>query len=480
METGSMSIVTLPITFAHLLLAFGECFVDQRSFDNLFTITTGWIMCTSRHTVTRFIQVGHKPGGEKHHSALYRFFSRAKWDPDQMGRCLFELLLPLLSRVLEILVDDTLCRRSGPHLFGGAMHYDSGRSSYGRKGRKAKKIFSFGQVWVTLAVWVPLPWGRGRGIAVTVLWRLYRPVKQCREGEFRTRTELAAELLKLLYSWTPSGRKLYLIGDSEYACKTLGRTLPRGVHLIGPMPMNAAVYAPPGKYKGRGTRQFKRGERLPTPREIADFDDWKWTARTFRIYGKVVKILYKYEICLWYHVAGARQGKMVITRDPSGRLEDRAYFCTRAKDSVQLILTRFSHRWPLEQTYRDAKELLGLAEVQNGWWRRGPNEPAEPGKPGPNPHLERGSLAALRTCPVGFVVFGLICVWYLHRGNCKADVEAVRARSPWYLHKTCPSFADMLTAARRELWRETIQANPRWNLDSAELLELIYPLLEAA
>ena len=116
-----MSIVTLPTSFAHLLLAFRDCFVDRRSFENFVTLSTGWVRCVGRHTITRFIQLGLKPGGEKHHSVFYRFFSTARWDPDDVGRQLFELLLPFLPKVIEALVDDSLCRRSGPHLFGAAM-----------------------------------------------------------------------------------------------------------------------------------------------------------------------------------------------------------------------------------------------------------------------------------------------------------------------------------------------------------------------
>ncbi|MGH6932575.1 MAG: hypothetical protein ACREEE_09100, partial [Dongiaceae bacterium] len=64
--------------------------------------------------------------------------------------------------------------------------------------------FSFGHSWVVLALWVPLPWNAERGIAVPILFRLYRPKKRCPEGKYRKRTELAAELLAILASWLPA------------------------------------------------------------------------------------------------------------------------------------------------------------------------------------------------------------------------------------------------------------------------------------
>src|SRR5947209_14013602 len=59
------------------------------------------------------------------------------------------------------------------------MHHDPLLSS-------ARKPFaSFGHVWVVLAVWLPLPFGSGRGFALPVLFRLYVGAK--RGGE-RQRT----------------------------------------------------------------------------------------------------------------------------------------------------------------------------------------------------------------------------------------------------------------------------------------------------
>src|SRR5258705_8934236 len=165
-----MDIVALGGPFKHLFSAFLGCFVDVRSFENFVTLITGWILCTRRHVLTSFISLGLKSGEAKHHSALYRLLSRARWNPDNMGHALFDLLLGQLPEEIEAPVDDTLCRRSGPHLFGGGMHYDAGRSSYGRFGRAAKKGLSLGHCWGTLSIWVPFPWNPERGLALPGLW----------------------------------------------------------------------------------------------------------------------------------------------------------------------------------------------------------------------------------------------------------------------------------------------------------------------
>ena len=45
----------------------------------------------------------------------------------------------------------------------------------------------------------------------------------------------------------------------------------------------------------------------------------------------------------------------------------------------------------------------------------------------------------------------LAIVWYALHGHHPDDVTEHRARAPWYLTKTTPSFADMLAKLRRAI-----------------------------
>jgi len=71
-----------------------------------------------------------------------------------------------------------------------------------------------------------------------------------------------------------------------------------------------------------------------------------WEAHEMLLYGKVVNVLIKTQTCLWYTVAGTRLVRMIVTRDPSGRIEDRAYFSTYAEMSPKKIAQFFSLRRP--------------------------------------------------------------------------------------------------------------------------------------
>ena len=113
-------------------------------------------------------------------------------------------------------------------------------------------FFAFGHNWVVGAVWLPLPWDTRRGLAIPILFRLYRSKKRCPKGYYRKRTELADELVKVVASWVPDGQKVHVVGDAEYSCKTLVKDLPKGVSYTGPVSMDAALYAEPEPSKGRG------------------------------------------------------------------------------------------------------------------------------------------------------------------------------------------------------------------------------------
>jgi hypothetical protein len=48
----------------------------------------------------------------------------------------------------------------------------------------------------------------------------------------------------------------------------------------------------------------------------------------------------------------------------------------------------------------------------------------------------------------------LTIIWYAQDGHHPDDIAEHRARAPWYLTKTNPSFADMLAKLRRTLIAE--------------------------
>src|SRR5882672_6007323 len=117
-------------SFTPLLLAFQPCFT-QPSFSSFWALTCAWILCSGRRSLTRVIQSGQL-GRFKHFCAFHRFFSQARWNLDDLGHRVFQLLLPFCPEVLTGAVDDTLARKSGRHIWGAGMHHDPLRSTQKR------------------------------------------------------------------------------------------------------------------------------------------------------------------------------------------------------------------------------------------------------------------------------------------------------------------------------------------------------------
>ena len=124
-----------------------------------------------------------------------------------------------------------------------------------------KPFFSFGHVWVVLALWVSLPLGDGRGFALPLLFRLYttskrggkkdapaHPTKGKRTAAAPhnrpTKLQLAREVIALLAGWAED-RTIYVVAQSAYAGRTLVEQRPANVHIISRLRMDAALWTPP-------------------------------------------------------------------------------------------------------------------------------------------------------------------------------------------------------------------------------------------
>ena len=90
-------------SFAPLLLAFQSCFT-QPSFHSFWALSCAWILCSGRRSLTRIIQAAQLTDF-KHYCSFHRFFSQARWNLDELGGCVFQLLLPSCDEILLGAVD---------------------------------------------------------------------------------------------------------------------------------------------------------------------------------------------------------------------------------------------------------------------------------------------------------------------------------------------------------------------------------------
>ena len=446
----------LPETFTPVAAAFAVCFTAP-TYQTFCYLVAGWVHCLGRHTVTGVAvaagagSVGTLDGrGWRHISAFHRFFSRARWDPDALGKVVFTLAVRLLPDgwPILLLVDDSLARKEGKAIALGSMHHDP-LLSHGRKA-----FSSFGHVWVVLAIWGPLPFGvvgSPRGVAVPILFRLFvgsqrgnradapsRPTSGKRYQQTRaafpadpaerpTKPELARAGIVLVAGWaavlTPE-RTVYVVGDTAYVNQTTVEGRPANVEVLGPLRMDGALWtSPPSRRPGQKGRPRKRGERLPTPAAQAQARQ-QWHALPVTLYGRTVTPLVFRGTALWYSVLRDAPLRYVVVRDPSGRRKDTAFCCTDRSVSAAFILETYACRWTLEVTFFLLKDQLGFDEPQN-----------------------QTALAVRRTAPFAGFVFALIVLWYAT--ELQAGRVATWLSRPWYRHKAAPSFADVLATLRQ-------------------------------
>jgi hypothetical protein len=451
-------------SFAPFLLAFQPCFT-RPGFSSFWALTCAWILCSGRRSLTRVIQSGEL-GRFKHFCSFHRFFSQARWNLDDLGLCIFQLLLPFCSEVLTGAVDDTLARKSGRHIWGAGMHHDPLRST------QKRPFFSFGHSWVVLSLHVSFPFAPQKTWALPVLVRLYRKRKnpklapgrngkpekkqtgQATDKQYRTRPQLALEMIQVVARWL-GPRKLRVLGDSEYAGGSISRHLPSNTELISRMTMNAALYElPPHQATGRGRRR-KKGARLSNPLQMAQDSRRRWTQTTACLYGRTAKVWYQAIDALWYSSAGSRLLRIVVVRDPGGRRRDDCFFSTDLALTPQQILETFALRWPLEVCFRDVKQFLGFEDPQN-----------------------RVSRATQRTAPLIFYIYDLLLLWHATSGHLFASQSAIER--PWFKRKTSVSFEDILRNLRQATWQEKIFGDPTLDAHTRKILQPLAEWVKAA
>src|SRR6266853_1865911 len=402
---GAMSELIVPPTLAALLTAFTSCF-QERSYLTFQWLVLGWVECQGRHTITT-VALASGALRQRHISVFHRFFSRASWSLDAFGHGVFGLALAWVpaDQPLVVLGDETLARKGGKSIALASMYHDLLLSS-------ARKPFaSFGHVWVVLALWVPLPFGSGRGFALPVLFRLYvgakRGGERQRTGQAQTRVgprlqaartahaerrqatklELLREMAALMAHWA-EGRTVYLVMDRAYAGRTVLEGRPANVHVVSRLRLDAALYAPPPPRRpGQKGRPRRRGDRLPALKQLIARRR-RWSALPLVLYGRAVTPRIFTLDALWYGALRAQLIRIVVVRDPSGRRHDEAFFCTDLGRDAAFVLQTYAHRWTLEVTFHDSKQHLSFGQAQT-----------------------QTSTAVQRTAPFSGLVYSLVVLW---------------------------------------------------------------------
>src|SRR6266487_4527734 len=334
-----------PASLMTLLAVFSSLFTAP-SFRTFTGLACGFLAQSGKRTVCGILTGAGLSRAWPHDRAHY-FFSRARWNPDDLGICVAKLVIGMLmpdGEPVEVLIDDTLFRRRGKKVWAAAWFHDGSAAGPAKTG--------YGNNWVIAAIVVRLPM-ISRPVAVPVLAKLV-----IKNTSSASRLWLARRMTQMLAGALP-GRDFHITGDAAYAGGEL-KKLPPGVTWTTRLRKDAALYALPPRRTGKRGRPREKGDRLPSLARLASASTFAHVAVTR--YGKTETIQAAAITCLWHSVFGTRPVTVVLIRDRSATGYDLALVTTDTAASVAQVIERYAARWSIEVAIEDSKQIFGAGQ----------------------------------------------------------------------------------------------------------------------
>jgi hypothetical protein len=333
--------------------------LDRRTAPRLAALFFGLLLAAGRRTVTSWF----RPAGitDEYRPAYHAVYACGRRTDDCALVLLYQVLRPLLGAMprLVFALDDTPTRRYGPCVEGAGIHRNPTPGP-------ANAPYVYGHIWVTLALLAGHPlWGT---LALPLLARLYVRHKDIpslpREYRwpFRTKLELAVELLAWLVKWLQNtGKPLWLVADGGYAKKPFLKEARRlGVAVVSRLRKDAALWTlppweqPAGK---RGPKPKYGDRRIDLPKRAGQRRGWQRVECVQYGEGQTKRI--KTFLATWPPAGGAI--RVVLVKEAGGWLP---FFSTDVEATAEEILTAMADRGAIELAFRDLKEVWGAGQQQ--------------------------------------------------------------------------------------------------------------------
>jgi hypothetical protein len=439
---NAMAKRNMPDPFAVDKIHFQDCFTAP-SLRHFIVLMTGWALTVGSHTISQVILTMQAHESE-HFASVYRFLSRAKWDPDRVAAGIFLMMMEtFFSYATELLlvIDDTLNKRMGRKICGAGYQHD------GSAPKGSKKV-GYGVCFVIIGLAVRLPGVSDRVFCLPFAARLWWPKKskvRPKAMQYKTKPELASELIALTRTWAHPRIILRVIVDGGYSNSTLIKNRPPGVHVTGKVRKNATLFAPVQQSDGpvgRGRPKLK-GDRLAKPIDMFDHHLTQWDPLWINLYGKDRMFLAHRFSAIWYRVGGNQVLSMTLVWDSDEEFPNTILFDTDIDATSEHMIDRFGHRWSIEITNREVKQLLGSADPQC-----------------------RCEKSVTRAPLMAYWSYCLVVVWFVAQFRNGRDFLFQRA--PWH-KKTNITFSDMLAAARRSHFSTRILVECRSGQDKTKI-----------
>src|SRR5690242_4087736 len=413
----------------------------QPTWLNAVALATGALLRLNRRTVCAALRAVDG-ASDKGFSRFHRFLSRGAWSGLQGSRILLGLLVTAFvpdGQPLVVGVDDSIERRRGEKINDKGIYRDPVRSSRGFF------VKVEGLRWLSFHLLAKPGFARRTwGLPFLTLLCPSERADAKRQRPHRTVPEKAMSGMRLITRWLPH-RRLVMVGDGAFAILAVFQTLKERAVCVARCRMDARFFNPPPPRKaGQKGRSRIPGTRQLTPRTRAIRKATKWTRMTIAGWrakdgstDRAVDVATG--TALWNSHGMTVPVRWVLTRDPAGRAETRAFVCSDLQRTAAEILTWYAMRWAVEVTFAETRRHLGV-ETQRQW----------------------SDLAIQRTTPLLLGLFSLVTLW---AGDLAAQTGKLRVLGAAWYKNPDPTFADALAVVRRLLWAEEAGRPILWRDD---------------
>lgn len=299
----------------------------------------------------------------QHWDGLLRFVRAYVWQADELSKALTLFVLETVKdrlpqsadgrRLLLVGVDET----TGEHpaakkIFGVWKHHN-------HCAKLGQSRYRVGHCWVTLSVLIDVYSDFVRSLAVNIV--LYIARKTCAPAAYKSKRELATDLLDKVSRGLGEQYEIVVVGDAYYACRDwLAEQRSQHRRVITRLRADARVYELAAKpAKGQRGRPRVYGANITLARRTLAEQKFEAEYKA-KVYGREHRVRLRKIICLWRGLKGPVAVVIVkgIGKQPFYLLDTEVE--AKAAETLQFYAARHA----VEQPYEDLKMDGGLGHYR--------------------------------------------------------------------------------------------------------------------
>ena len=369
--------------FDLLINQCSDAFNQDSSWKTGRDLAFGVFNCMGRHTLTGMLTASGQQFVDW--SSAYRLFSRQRVDTSKLFDVVRSGVMQELGprQMIVAHMDDTILKKNGIHIPGTAWRRDP-------LGPHFHTNFVWGQRFLQISMALPDHQGCSRSRAIPIGFYHCPTAKKPRPAageedwknykEQKSKLKLSKQgsdhlkqLREELDKQGASEKQLVVSVDGGYTNAEVLKNLPERVTLIGRIRKDTKLYTIPGQQTVLGRKRVY-GDRLPTPEQIRQSDQYPWQEVNAWAAGKEHKFNVKVVKNIRWRSAGQENDLQMLVIRPLGyRLtklskmfyREPAYLiCTDSEMGIEELLQDYLWRWEIEVNFREEKTILGCGQAQ--------------------------------------------------------------------------------------------------------------------